>query len=120
MKNNEHDNIEMEILSTLFSASQNKLDGFSVYRRIRISFQEFNSITKNLEKKQLIRFDGMLIILTPDGHDFILKNHNLIYSKCKKWRSVPESMLGFKLEKDYKYVPSVRLLDINLKNGIDK
>ena len=120
MNNSEHNSIKLEILSTLFSASKNKLDSFSVYRRTRVSFQEFNKITKDLENKELIQLDGILIILTPAGHDYILKNHNSFDKKHKKWRLTPDSMLGPRIEKDYKYVPSIRLLDTYFKNIIDK
>ncbi|WP_210459131.1 hypothetical protein [Pantoea ananatis] len=111
------------ILRSLFSSSNGILDSYSVFKKIRVSFPEFIKSTNTLEKHGYITLDGILLTITIAGREHILKDNNASTLGVKNWRETPQSMLGHKLDVDYKYVPSIRLLDPQLKpqekNNID-
>lgn len=106
-------------MKILFSASSNKLDSFSAFKRSRIPFPEFTRNLNDLKDAGYINIDGILINITNSGREYVLMNHNFFEGDNKSWRDVPKSMLGSKLDVNYKYVPSIRLLDKQLKRKLD-
>ncbi len=117
MKNK--DKIKTSIMRILFSASNNKLDSFSAFKRTRISFPEFTRNLNDLKNSGYINIDGIVISITNTGREYVLMNRNFFGEENKSWRDVPKSMLGSKLDINYKYVPSIRLLDKQLKRKLD-
>lgn len=111
------------ILKSLFSSTNGRLDSYSVFKKVKVSFPEFTKSIKNLEENEHITLDGILVTITIAGREHILKDNNASTLSEKNWRKTPQSMLGHKLDVDYKYVPSIRLLDPQLqpqeKNNID-
>ncbi|WP_187484688.1 hypothetical protein [Pantoea agglomerans] len=123
MKMNNLLKINKLILRSLFSSSNGKLDSYSVFKKIKVSFPEFIKSINKLEKDGYVTLDGILVTITIAGREHILKDNNASTLSVKNWRETPQSMLGHKLDVDYKYVPSIRLLDPQLqpqeKNNID-
>lgn len=113
------DNISFIILKIVYSASSNKLDSYSVFKRTRISFPDFSAIINKLKAMGYIYVDGIIISITNSGREYVLMYHSSYENKNREWRNVPQSMLGPKLAPNYKYVPSLRLLDKKLKSNLD-
>lgn len=107
------------ILKSLFSSTNGKLDSYSVFKKVRISFPEFTKSLKKLQSDGFITIDGILIAITIAGREHILKDNNASTMFVKDWREVPKTMLGHKVDIDYKYVPSIRLLDPALKPEVE-
>lgn len=107
------------ILKSLFSSSNGKLDSYSIFKKIKISFPEFTKSLKQLENEGYITIDGILIAITITGREHLLKDNNASTLTVKSWREVPKDMLGHKLDINYKYVPSIRLLDSELKPQVE-
>ncbi|MBH2721947.1 hypothetical protein [Serratia ureilytica] len=112
--------IKITILRTLFSASSKTLDSFSVFKRTKVPFSDFTRNVNELKENGYINVDGILLNITHSGRKLILTtNSSYLGSQKKTWREVPKSMCGPKLDINYKYVPSIRLLSKNLKPRID-
>lgn len=114
-----HNKVKIIILKILYSSSQSRLDSYSIFRRTRISFIEFSKHISALRTKGYIEGDSLIISLTEGGRDFLLRNYTAFQDREKSWRKVPKSMLGPKLEINYKYVPSKKLLDKKLNSDLD-
>ncbi|WP_175291535.1 hypothetical protein, partial [Morganella morganii] len=112
---NKKEKIKFHVLNILFLSSDNKLDSYSLFKRSKLAFSYFTNITQSLERDEFIKINGIIIEITNIGREYILMNHNYFEAQEKSWRKVPESMLGPKLSPGYKYVPSLRLLDRQLK-----
>ncbi|MBL5904619.1 hypothetical protein [Serratia fonticola] len=112
--------IKFIIMKILFSASINKVDSFSVFKRTRVSFSLFSKNLNELKESGYINIDGIILSITGSGREYVLLNHNYYEPANRDWRKVPASMLGSKLDLNYKYVPSIRLLDKKLKTILDK
>ncbi|CAI0926739.1 hypothetical protein RMS97_003402 [Serratia marcescens] len=117
---NKKNKVKIIIMKILFSASTSKLDSFSVFKRTRVSFTEFSRNLNSLKENGYVYIDGIILSLTNTGRDYLLLNNEYLEEKNKDWRKVPVTMLGPKLDLNYKYVPSIRLLDKKLKVTLDK
>ncbi|KFX05993.1 hypothetical protein KP22_09045 [Pectobacterium betavasculorum] len=112
--------IKITILKTLFSASSRTLDSFSVFKRTKVPFSDFSRNVNELKETGYINVDGILLNITLSGRKLILTiSNDHLDNPQKTWREVPKSMRGPKLDINYKYVPSIRLLSKKLKPSID-
>lgn len=117
MKNKEM--ITLNILNIIYSSTNKKLDGYSIYTRIKIPFPDFMKNIISLRSRNLISGDTLTWSITDKGIKYVIDNYSFFSSRERIWRKVPEDMLGPKLEVDYKYVPSKRLLDKKFNIDID-
>jgi len=111
------DKNRLEALSILLKSSRG-LDAFSFFRRLNLSFTEFNKIISSLSEASLIEeIKDDFFQITGNGQEYLIKQN--VQASDKHWRKVPKRMLGVKLEEDALYIPSIRLLDKKTFN-VDK
>lgn len=98
-----------KILSILFKAN-GKLDSFTLFKRSRFSFAEFTNLIRFLEKIEYVSEAEYVYILTEKSKRFVLESR-VGERNIKKWREVPISMLGNKIDLSEGYIPSKKMLD---------
>ncbi|BDS18791.1 hypothetical protein KAM546c_00520 [Enterobacter roggenkampii] len=74
----------------------------------------------SLKSRELIAGDSLTWSITDKGIKYLFENYEKFSNRDRIWREVPATMLGPRLELNYKYVPSKKLLDKNLNYILTK
>lgn len=83
-------NIEKLFISTLFNSNK-KLDPFTIFKRMKVSFPEYTKTYNNLIEKQLIEESNDKISLSKKGMDAALINANAL---SRHWRDTPKKIFN--------------------------
>lgn len=102
--------LQNEILRVLFNSS-GRLDSFTLFRRMKVSFKEFTIAINTMLETGLLVKEENIIYLSETGRKEVLSHAKAYSPKIKPWREIPSKMLGQKLHVDEPYIPSIRLLD---------
>lgn len=94
---------------TLLYKSNRKLDVFTLFRRVNISFPEFSRCMTFLRENNYIEENDDQVKLTTKGVELISSRSSESFSK--PWRSIPDEFLASHTSQLKMHVPSLRLLD---------
>lgn len=102
-------NTERYLLRLLLAGNKN-LESFTLFRRMKVSFSEFSSTLRTLKSKDLINEQDNRIFLSVQGMQLTFLDNT--YNSSKKWREIPHSLLGKKIDINEPYIPNIKKLDI--------
>lgn len=103
------DNIEKKIFSELIKSNR-RLDSFTLFKRIKVSFGAFSQRLDSLEKKEFIELRDMIVTLTLKGLEFSSKI-KLIEKRHQRNIQLQPQFTCNKIPVNEFYIPTISRLD---------
>lgn len=104
------------VLVLLFK-SNTALTAFTVYRRLRLTYSQFNKSVSELSHMQLVEISDNRISISKHGKDILIQQKSsYIFTGAKTWRNIPDNFIGNKIEPNDFYVPALSKLDSGFKS----
>jgi hypothetical protein len=102
---------ESRILAIIFKSGKS-IDAFTVYRRLKLSFGEYDKSTRSLVDKGLVHEKEQSLNITLEGKKFLLtQKNNYLINNIKEWRNIPNEYTQGSIQANELYIPKRSLLD---------